>query len=158
MPRRQLAIGVQAGFDVDDRGRTEIGPGEFFFAGPLQRHGFAGRPGQARGFHGGLACVFAAESAAKIGHDHPHAVVGHVERADQFAPATERIRRTGPDGQLVAVPLGHGGPRFHGRVLDVSHVIGLLESFAGIGQFLGIRIFRRLAAHVLAQIVEYLLA
>ena len=67
-----VAVGGRAGAHVDDRRRPEVGPGELLLARPLQPHGPARRPGEARGRDGDVGLVLAAEPGARVGDDHPH--------------------------------------------------------------------------------------
>ena len=80
-----LPCSSKARLDVDHRRRAELGPGEFLLARPLERDRLARGLGQPCGLDGGFAGVLAAESAAGVGHDHAHLVVGQPERARQFA-------------------------------------------------------------------------
>ena len=124
MPRGEIASRIQAGLDINHRGRPEVGPGEFLLPGPAHGTGFAGGLRQTRGFDGRLAGVLAAEAAAKIGHDHPHVLVGQAEGPREFAVISERILRAGPNGELAVLPFGQRGARFHRRMLNVGDVVG----------------------------------
>ena len=117
-----------AALDLDDARRPEVGPGEFFLAGPDQLDRPAGLAGQARGLDGRFARVLAAVAGAGVGHDHPHRVVGEPERAGQLAAHAERSLRAGPHGQLAVLPLRHGGAGLERGVGDVGDRVRLLEA------------------------------
>ena len=72
LPGGEGAVAAHAGFDFDEAGGAEIGPGEFFFAGPDDFDRLAGGFGKARGFDGGLAAVLATVAAAHVGLDDAH--------------------------------------------------------------------------------------
>ena len=125
---------IQAGADLDQGRRTEIGPGELLLTRPAQGDGPLGRAGQAGRFDRRFARVFSAEPAARVGHDHPHVLGGHVERGGQLAADAERILGARPDGELVAFPLGHGGPGLHRRVLDIGDLVAFVEDLFCAGE------------------------
>src|ERR1700751_4103799 len=96
---------LQAGLRLNHSGWAEIGPGEFFFAGPPQGDRSARGPGQARRFDCAFARVFAAEGSAEVRDNHAHLVFGDMECARQFASNTEWILGSGPDGEMAILPL-----------------------------------------------------
>src|SRR5438132_13256979 len=98
MPGAQDVLVVKAGFDIDNRGGTEVGPGEFFFARPFQQDGVAGAARQTRCLDGSLTGVFAAEAAPEIGDDNSDAVIRNMERARQFPLVAKWILGAGPAG------------------------------------------------------------
>ena len=71
--------------------------------------------------------MFSAEPAARVGHDHPHVLGGHVQRGGQLAADAEGILGARPHRELVAVPLGHGGPGLHRRVLNIGDLVAFVE-------------------------------
>ena len=64
LPTGDEAIFACAAADIDDTGRTEVGPVEFFFARPLELDGLASSFCKAGGFYGAFSGVLAAIAGA----------------------------------------------------------------------------------------------
>ena len=56
------------------------------------------------------------------------------EGSGQLAADAEGILAAGPYRELVAVPLGHGGPGLHRRVLDIGDLVAFVEDLFCAGQ------------------------
>lgn len=125
MPGGKRAFVVESAFDLDHGCRPEIGPRELLPAGPAQGDGAARRLGQACRFNPGLARVFAAETAAEVGHHNAHLVLAEVKGPRQFGPAAERVLGPGPNGELALDPFGDRRTGFQGCMLNVGHLVGL---------------------------------
>jgi len=158
MPARQRALLIQAGLDVDRRGRAEIGPRELLLARPSQRDGAPGGAGQARRLDGRLPSMLAAETAAEIRHHHADLLIGQAEGAGELAVVAERILRPRPHGQRPVAPLRHRRAGLQRGVLHVGHVVGLPQHAVRPGQLVGKRVLGHAAAGMRAQVVEHLLA
>ena len=126
MPSSRDAAG-----DVNDAGGAEVGPGKFLLTSPDQLDRLAGRFGQAGGFDGGLAGVFAAVTRAGVGHDDANVLLGDAKGFGQLGADAEGTLRAGPDGQLAVLPLRHGGARFQRRVGDVGDGVSGLQFVRG---------------------------
>src|SRR5258708_30522693 len=81
MPGGDFAVRVEAGFNLDDRRRAEICPGEFLLARPAQRDGFARSLCETRRFHRALARVLPAKARATIAHHDAPAGIPQTQRA-----------------------------------------------------------------------------
>ena len=97
---------LSAGANLDEAGRTQVGPGEFFLARPHQLDRLARGLGEARGFDGGFAGVLAAVAAAHVGLDDADLRCGKMEGLHQFVAHAEGALGAGPDGELAGA-----GPR-----------------------------------------------
>ncbi len=126
LPGRERPVLACAGLDLDDARGPEVGPVELLLAGPDQLDGPAGPAGQAGGLECGLARVLAAVAGPGVGHDDPHAVLGHPERRGQLAAHAERPLRAGPHGQLAVLPLGHRRAGLERGMRDVGDRVRLL--------------------------------
>jgi hypothetical protein len=131
---------VQTGFDVDDRSRPEVRPGEFLFPRPAEHHGTLGGTGQPSRLDRTFAGVLASESAAEIGDHDAHPVARDPQRAGDFALVTERILRPGPNRHPVAIPFGQSHTRLQRRVLHVGHVVRCLQRAMSRVQLSGKRV------------------
>ena len=80
LPGRERPVSLRAAVDLDDARRPEVGPGEFFLAGPDQLDRLAGRAGEAGGLDGRFAGVLAAVARTRVGHDDADGVVTMPER------------------------------------------------------------------------------
>src|ERR1700675_989830 len=108
-PGEEFAINGYGAFHFDDASGTEIGPGEFFFAGPDNFDRAARGTRQASGFDGSVAGVLSAVRRAGVGDDHANIAFRDVEDVGEFTAHAEGTLRAGADGQLVAGPFGDGG-------------------------------------------------
>ena len=67
--------------------------------------------------------ALATKATAKVGDDHAHGVLGHLERMGDTSAGVKRHLRRGPDRDLIAMPLGNDRARLdRGGVLHVGHV------------------------------------
>src|SRR5262249_20560962 len=123
VPRRDPAVGVEAGLDFKQSGGTEVGPHEFLGPRPAQAHGTSGLTREPRRVNGALAGVLAAEAAAGVRHDHTDFFGRDVERLGQLTLYIVRTLRARPHRQLAVFPLGDGRAWFHRRVLDVGNLV-----------------------------------
>src|SRR5260370_34342140 len=114
IPGEKFSIGRDGAFDFDDAGGTEIGPGEFFFAGPDDFDRTTGGAGKARGFDGGVAGVLATIGRAGVGHDGQNVALGNAQSVGEFAANAEGSLRASPDGEFIAGPFGDGGSGLRG--------------------------------------------
>src|SRR6266446_9040790 len=105
LPRGDRAIALDAALDIDHAGRPKIGPGEFFFACPDEFDRLAGCFRQTRGLDRAFAGMFAAVTRASIGDDDANFVFRNVKCFRQFRAYSKGSLRSGPDRELVAVPL-----------------------------------------------------
>src|SRR5947209_3023383 len=121
------AVFAGSGMSFDDASGTEVGPGEFLFAGPCDLHGSARGFGQTRRFDGRLSSVLAAIARPCIGDDHAHIRARHLEGLRDLVSHAEGALGAGPDGELIAVPLGYRGAWFEGSVRDVGDMVGGLH-------------------------------
>ena len=144
LPGRERPVLACAGLDLDDARGPEVGPVELLLAGPDQLDGPAGPAGQAGGLECGLARVLAAVAGPGVGHDDPHAVLGHPERRGQLAAHAERPLRAGPHGQLAVLPLGHRRAGLERGMRDVGDRVRLLgagvRGLQSLGDRPGIRL------------------
>src|SRR5204863_2864951 len=81
LPRGQLAIGTGAAAHFNYSRRTEVRPGEFFFARPHQLYWFACGFSEARRFDGAFAGMFAAIRRASVRNDDAHVLGRKMKRA-----------------------------------------------------------------------------
>ena len=98
-----------------------------------------------------VEAALAPEPAPEVGDDHPHAVGGELQRLAHTGAGVERHLGGGPDGDLVALPLGHHGAGLDGGgVGAVGHVAALHNGVglghAGVDVALGDRRHRRVVA------------
>ena len=86
-----------------------------------------GPAGQRRHVGLEMELALAAEAAPQVGHDDPDPAFGDAQGLGHPAAGQERDLRGGPDGDLVALPLGQDGVRLDGD--GVRHVdpVALLE-------------------------------
>ena len=131
LPGNQRSIASRAGLDLNQAGGAEIGPGKLLAARPHHLHRLAGGLGQARGFNCRLAGMLAAIAAAHVGLDDAHLGRRKMKRLHEFVANAEWALRSCPHGQLVVVPLGHGGARLKRRMRNVLHGVLLFQLQVG---------------------------
>src|SRR5579872_2050224 len=102
LPGSERSIGTDTTGDLDQPGRTEIGPGKFFLAGPDEFNRLASRFGETRGFECCVAGVLAAVGRSGIWYDDAHLVFRQVKRLRQFRPNAKRTLCAGPDRERIA--------------------------------------------------------
>ena len=137
-PGGERAVGADAAFYFDHAGGTKIRPGEFFFAGPDEFYGTARGAGDACGFEGGVAGVFAAVGGAGVWNDDADGAIWKMKCAGQFVANTEGALRAGPDGEFVAAiffgPFGESGARFERSMGDEGDGVGGVEAMRRGGE------------------------
>src|SRR5262249_9534193 len=106
LPGGELAVSGDGAFDFNHASGTEVGPGELFLASPDDFDGIAGGASEARGLERGIAGVLATVCGASVRNDHTDGAFRHVKRSREVVADGEWALRTGPDGELVAGPLG----------------------------------------------------
>src|SRR5215471_13902956 len=134
LPGRDLAVGANSAFDIDHAGRPEVGPGEFFFAGPDDLDRRAGASGEPCRFNRDLAGVFAAIARAGIRHDYSDLVWRQMERLNQFTLDSKGPLSPCPDSQLAVLPLSKGGSGFERGVGNVGNGVSALQLVIGCSQ------------------------
>ena len=139
-PGGEFPAGVDSAFDFDEARRTEVGPGEFFFARPYEFDGTIGGFREASGFDGSVAGVLAAVGRARVGNDNANAALGNVKSVGDFGADSEGALRAGPDSH-VAAPQGDCGARLERGVSDVGNGVGRFEFVSGVRQTFGDRAF-----------------
>src|SRR5260221_9905692 len=77
-PSSEFSIGGNSAFDFDHSRGAEIGPSEFFFAGPDNFHRTVCSARQSGGFQSSVAGMFSAVGRASIGNDDANAVFRNV--------------------------------------------------------------------------------
>src|SRR5205807_3913726 len=102
----------------------------------------AGSFRQARGLDRAFAGVFAAVTRTCVRNDDANFVFRNVKCFRQFRAHSEGPLRSGPNRELVAVPLRDGGARLKRRVRDVGDGVRLLELFVRGCQTIGNRSLR----------------
>src|SRR5205814_1734068 len=100
LPRRELAISAGAAAHFNYTRRTEVRPGEFFFARPHQLYWFACGFSEARRFDGAFAGMFDAIRRAGIRNDDAHVLRRKMKGAGKFIDNTDWTLRAGTQGQL----------------------------------------------------------
>src|ERR1700731_2852786 len=85
IPGDEFAFGSDSAFDLDNAGRAEVSPSEFFLASPNNLDGTAGSAGETGSLDSGVAGVLAAVGGARVGDDDAHACFGNAESASEFA-------------------------------------------------------------------------
>ena len=100
-PRSDGSIAAKTATDFNNACRTEIGPGEFFFAGPDQLDRPLRGPRQSRRFNGCFPGVFAPVARSRIRHQHADAFFWNPKGFGQFTPHAEWPLRSRPDGEIV---------------------------------------------------------
>jgi len=80
VPGEEFSVGRDGAFYFDDSSGAEIGPGEFFFAGPDNFYRTTCGAGQARGFDCGVSGVLAAVGGAGVGNDYANICFGDAKR------------------------------------------------------------------------------
>ena len=93
-PGCDCAVAAKTAADFDNACRTEISPGEFFFAGPHQLDRPLRRPRQSRRFNGCFPGVLAPVPRSRIRHQHADAFLWNPKGLGQFTPNAERPLRT----------------------------------------------------------------
>ena len=131
LPRQKPPILIKAGTGLDQCGGPKVCPREFLFPRPAKRDGPPRRFCQPRRFHRGFSRMLAAETAARIGHDHADMLLRKVESLGQLLSDTIRLLRAGPNGNTPVLPLGHRRPGLHRSMLDVGNLIGRAQHSFG---------------------------
>src|SRR5262245_39795652 len=105
IPGGQRAVLRRARENLDHAGWPEVGPSEFFLAGPHDLHRLTGGFGQSCSFDRRIDGVLAAITCASVGNNHAHAVRRKAKSLSQLSANAERLLRAGPDRQLAVLPL-----------------------------------------------------
>src|SRR3989442_7101085 len=146
LPRGNRAVVLDTALDIDHTSRTKVGPSEFLFPRPDEFDRLAGSFCQTRGLDRAFTGVFATVTRARIRNYDPNFIFRNVKCFRQFSAHSKGPLRSGPDRELVAVPISDGGARLKRRVRDVCHGVGLLELFVRGCQTIGNRSLRTGAA------------
>src|SRR5215471_19045421 len=133
LPEQQSAVGLRAAFDIHNAGGTEISPGEFLFARPHQLDGTSRAFRQARCLNRCFAGMFTSIGRTSIGNDDPNLGFGNMQGARQFLTYRKRALSSGPDRELVSLPLRNCGARLERNMRDISYRVAPLESFRSLG-------------------------
>ena len=134
LPSRDGSIAAYAAAHVNHARRTKIRPRKLLFARPTDLHRPLGRARQSRRFDCCFAGVLAAISRTRIRHQDAHSIFGNSKRLGELSAHAERALRSGPHGQVVAVPLRQRGSRFEWSMRDVRHGVRLLQTMIGRAQ------------------------
>src|ERR1700719_732490 len=131
IPSEEFAVIGHGAFHFDDAGGTEIGPGEFFLAGPDDFDWPACGARKTRGFDGGVAAVLSTIRGTGVRNDHSDVAFGNVEDVGEFAADAEGTLRAGLHGQLLAGPFGDSGAGLKRGVRDVRDGVAGVEAMGG---------------------------
>src|SRR6266404_539216 len=127
-PSSEPSLSGNSAFDFDHSRGAEIGPSEFFFAGPDNFDRTICSARQAGGFESRVGGVLSAVGRSGIRNDDADAIFGNVQRRRQFFLHAEGTLRASPDGELVVFPFGDGGAWFEWSVSNVGDGVSLLEA------------------------------
>src|SRR6185295_1532730 len=105
------AVFIDLAVDVDYAGGAEVGPGEFFLAGPGEFHWFAGGFRQTGCFDGAFAGVLSAVAGAGVRYDYTDLRFRNLESLRELSSDSKWALRAGPYGELAVVPFRKGRAR-----------------------------------------------
>src|SRR6267143_1457471 len=105
LPPGARAIVPDAALDIDHTSRPKIGPSEFFFACPDEFDRLARGFCQARRLDCAFSSVFAAVTRAGIRNDDANLVFRNMKCFRQFSAHSKGPLRSGPNRELVTIPL-----------------------------------------------------
>ncbi len=155
-PRHDLAIGIQAAFQVLVRDRVEVIVAQIVLARPCDLDGFAVHGlRQQRGFGGEVRLGFAAEAAAQQGDVDLDVFGLDLQVLGDDLGGGLRGLHARPDFALAVLDARHGGGRLHGGMREVGQVVlGLHPPGRGGQGRHGVAVVARHLAGLLHQLAQ----